>query len=111
MKGTAPTPSWVTDYPKLVPKGLFPKLGDLPDPNPEAADPDFTTKWLSERMDSVLDLASTDPIIGPAENHFISPQFADWLKQRWELPGFNNCTEGEHFTLSILLEPRMSRFN
>ena len=31
-------------------------------------------------MDSVLDLASTDPIIGPAENHFISPQFADWLK-------------------------------
>ena len=30
-------------------------------------------------MDSVLNFASSNPVQGPAPNHFISPQFADWL--------------------------------
>lgn len=61
-------------------KGLFPKLGDLPDPIPDAANPKRTLDWLASRMNSVLELASKTPVAGPAPNTFVSPQFSDWLK-------------------------------
>lgn len=79
MEASATPPHWVANYSKYVDKGLFPKLGDLPDPIPDSANLNFTIDWLGKRMDSVLELASKNPVTGPSPDSFVSPQFADWL--------------------------------
>ena len=56
-----------------MPKNLFPRLGDLPKN-------DETVRMFDVKMREVTKRASQNPRVGPEENAFISPHFADWLE-------------------------------
>lgn len=97
-------PYWADNYPSLVPKSLFPKLGDLPIKRADVPLSEETTPLIAHKMEGILDFCSSNPVLAPYKKSFISPELADWLTSHPTHSSLENEEVAEYIKHGITLK-------